>query len=409
MALLKRPRSGPSGTTTTPPRGADVVVVGAGIVGAACADELSAAGLSTVVVERAGVGTGTTGAGEGNILVSDKEPGPELALALLSNALWRRIGEEVAGSPGAGIALEAKGGIVVATGDAELAALHRFADRQRAAGVVAEPLDPARARELEPYLTPDLAGAVHYPQDMQVQPVLAAATLLHRARARGARLVTGAEVVGLARDRDGRIAAVRTTAGDVATRYVVNAAGLGAPAVAALAGAHLPVQPRRGFILVTEPLPPMVHAKVYDADYVSNVASDDSGLRTSTVVEATDGGTILIGASRERVGLDPGFRVDVLARLAQQAIRLFPALAGVRAIRAYRGFRPYLPDHLPVIGAEPAVPGLLHAAGHEGAGIGLAPATGRLIRQLVTGEEPALDPAPFRPDRPALRPSGVPA
>ncbi|MFY1635699.1 NAD(P)/FAD-dependent oxidoreductase [Solwaraspora sp. WMMB335] len=412
-----------------PGRGADVVVVGAGIIGAACADELAAAGLDTVVVDRTGIGAGTTGAGEGNILVSDKEPGPELALALLSRALWQRFGAELAAGsvpgteslhrrrlgdpstgPGdSGIALEAKGGLVVATGADGLAGLHQLAASQRAAGVVAEPVGPDRARALEPQLTPDLAGGVHYPQDMQVQPVLAAATLLRRARANGARLVTGRPVTGFGRDRTGRITSVRTPAGAIATRYVVNAAGLGAREVAALAGVHLPIQPRRGFILVTEPLPPMIRGKVYDAAYVADVASDDRTLQTSTVVEATDGGTILIGASRERVGLDPALRVDVLARLARQAIRLFPALTGVRAIRAYRGFRPYSPDHLPVIGADPDVAGLLHAAGHEGAGIGLAPATGLLIRQMVTGVTPELDPAPFRPGRPALRRVAVPA
>nr|MDT0660772.1 FAD-binding oxidoreductase [Micromonospora sp. DSM 115978] len=388
------------------PYRADVVVVGAGIVGAACADQLAAAGLAVTVVERGAIGAGTTGAGEGNLLVSDKEPGPELALALLSHGLWDQLGDEL----GPTIALERKSGIVVATGEAELAGLHRLAAGQEAAGVRVERLGAGQARSLEPYLTPDLAGAVRYPQDMQVQPVLAAAALLRRARGRGAVLHTATTVTGVDRDRSGRVCGVRTDAGRVAAGWVVNAAGLGAAGIAALAGSHLPIEPRRGFILVTEPLPPVVRAKVYDAGYVSNVSSDDEGLQTSTVVEATDGGTILIGASRERVGLDPAFRIDVLASLARQAVRLFPVLAGVHVMRAYRGFRPYSPDHLPVIGADPAVPGLVHAAGHEGAGIGLAPATGLLVRQLVTGEPPAVDPTPFRPDRPALTAAGgVPA
>ncbi|MDG4829360.1 FAD-binding oxidoreductase [Solwaraspora sp. WMMD1047] len=397
MALLKRPAALRAPAPTAP---VDVVVVGAGIIGAACADQLAAAGLAVTVVERTAVGAGTTGAGEGNILVSDKEPGPELDLALLANELWRRLGDEL----GPELALETKSGLVVATGDAELAGLHRLAADQATAGVRVERLGVGQARSLEPYLTPELAGAVRYPQDMQVQPVLAAALLLRRARRHGATLRTATTVTGIDLDRAGRVAGVRTDAGPIAAGWVVNAAGLAAGAVAALAGARLPIQPRRGYLLVTEPLPPTIRAKVYDAGYVSNVSSDDAQLQTSTVVEATDGGTILIGASRERVGLDPGLRIDVLARLARQAVRLFPVLAGVQAIRAYRGFRPYSPDHLPVIGVDPAVPGLLHAAGHEGAGIGLAPATGLLVRQLITGEVPALDPAPFRPGRPTLTP-----
>jgi glycine/D-amino acid oxidase-like deaminating enzyme len=159
------------------------------------------------------------------------------------------------------------------------------------------------------------------------------------------------------------------------------------------------VLPRRGFILVTEPLPRVVRHKVYSADYVANVASEDAGLETSVVVEGTRAGTVLIGASRERVGFDRRISLTVLRLLAAQAVGLFPFLAEVNLLRSYVGFRPYCPDHLPVIGLDPRVPGLVHACGHEGAGIGLAAATGHLIAQTLTGSTPDLDLAPFRPDR----------
>jgi glycine/D-amino acid oxidase-like deaminating enzyme len=161
----------------------------------------------------------------------------------------------------------------------------------------------------------------------------------------------------------------------------------------------LPVLPRRGFVLVTEPLPRRVRHKVYAADYVADVASDSAALQTSPVVEGTAAGPILIGASRERVGYDRSLSLPALRALAAGATRLFPFLAQVRAMRTYGGFRPYLPDHLPAIGPDPRVPGLLHACGHEGAGIGLATGTGRLIAQALTGRGPDLDLTPFRPDR----------
>jgi glycine/D-amino acid oxidase-like deaminating enzyme len=195
------------------------------------------------------------------------------------------------------------------------------------------------------------------------------------------------------------VTAVLTRTDRVTTAAVVNAAGTWAGEVAALAGVELPILPRRGFILVTEPLPVLIRHKVYGAEYVANVASSDSDLQTSAVIEGTRGGTVLIGASRERVGFDATFSLRVLARLAAQAIDLFPVLAAVHAIRAYRGFRPYSPDHLPVIGPDARVPGLLHACGHEGAGIGLAPATAALITAALTGAPPPLDPTPFRPGR----------
>jgi glycine/D-amino acid oxidase-like deaminating enzyme len=250
-------------------------------------------------------------------------------------------------------------------------------------------------RELEPRIAAGLAGGVHYPQDAQVQPALAAAILLRAARATGrVELLTTTTVVGLA---EGRVET--DVRGVLRCDAVVNAAGTWGGAVAALAGAVLPVLPRRGFVLVTEPLPRIVRHKVYAADYVADVASGSAGLQSSAVVEGTASGAVLIGASRERVGFDRSLAVSVLARLAAQAAELFPVLAGVRVIRAYRGFRPYLPDHLPAIGRDPERPWLLHACGHEGAGIGLAPATGLLIAQLLSGEKTFMDPAPFDPAR----------
>ncbi|MBI1376683.1 MAG: FAD-dependent oxidoreductase [Frankiales bacterium] len=372
------------------------MVVGAGIVGACCADALSAAGLRVCVVDRGGVVAGTTGAGEGNILVSDKEPGPELDLALLSRGLWAALADEL---PDA-VELEAKGGLVVAAAPDDLASLLRVADAQRAHGVDTVPVAAADLPALEPHLATDLAGGVLYPQDMQVQPMLAAAHLLRRARARGAEVLTRTELVGLERTAAGSVAAALTTAGRLPCRWLVNAAGTWGGDVAGLAGAPVPVLPRRGFILVTEPLPPgTVRHKVYRADYVANVASGSAGLETSPVVESTRSGTVLIGASRERVGFDPTVSYDVLARLAAQALALFPVLASVRAQRAYRGFRPYCPDHLPVIGPDPRVDGVVHACGHEGAGIGLAPATARLVTEAVTGAPTTLPLDPFSPTR----------
>lgn len=364
------------------------------MVGAACALYAARAGLRVTVVDRGPVAGGTTGAGEGNLLVSDKEPGPELELALLSGRLWA----ELAAEPGLGTAFEyeAKGGLVVASAPEGLAALERFAAGQRAAGVEAVTVPAHRLPDLEPHLAPDRAGGVYYPQDAQVMPTLAAA---HLVRASGARLLTGRTVTEVLRAPDGAVRGVRTDRGYVHAPAVVNAAGTWGGELAALAGVTLPVLPRRGFVLVTEPLPPMVRHKVYAADYVADVASDSEALQTSPVVEGTAAGPVLIGASRERVGFDRSFSLPVVRALAAGATLLFPFLEGVRAMRTYAGFRPYMPDHLPAIGPDPRVPGLFHACGHEGAGIGLATGTGQSIAQVLGGKAPDLDLTPFRPDR----------
>ncbi|MCG0284784.1 FAD-binding oxidoreductase [Streptomyces sp. PSAA01] len=397
------------------PSTADLVVIGAGVVGAAAAWFAALAGLRVVVVDRGAVAGGTSGAGEGNVLVSDKEPGPELELAQYSRRVW---GEDL-GAYGGLWEFESKGGLVVASTPTALDALRTLAVRQRALGVDVREVSGAELHALEPRLTREAAGGALYPQDAQVQPMLAAAHLLRLARRRGAVVATGTEVVGFLRPGDGRpgdgrsgdgrsgdghagspVTGVRTPHGTVSAPAVLNAAGTWAGAVAGLAGVELPVLPRRGFVLVTEPLPPAtIRHKVYAADYVDAVASSDAELQASPVVEGTGGGTVLIGSTRERVGFDRRPSPAALRALARGAIGLFPVLASVRAMRVYAGFRPYCPDHLPVIGPDPRAPGLWHACGHEGAGIGLAAGTGKLIAQALTGEATELDLAPFAPER----------
>ncbi|MEU3456554.1 FAD-dependent oxidoreductase [Micromonospora sp. NPDC006766] len=378
----------------------DLVVIGAGIVGAACAYHATRAGLSVTVVDRGPIVGGTTGAGEGNILVSDKELGPELDLALLSNRQWRALADlPLDGTTfGRTVELEPKGGLVVATGQAPLDVMRRLAGKQQARGIEALAVPAHDLNEHEPHLAADLAGGYLYPQDMQVHPMLAAAHLLRLARQRGATVLTHQPVTGYLRDGD-RVVGARTPHRDIAAGAVLNAAGPWAGEVAALAAVHLPVAPRRGFILVTEPLPPIIRHKVYLADYIADVASDSAALQTSAVVEGTRAGTVLIGASRERAGFDHTFSLPALRALARGAVRLFPGLERVSTIRAYHGFRPYCPDHLPVIGPDPRAPGLFHACGHEGAGIGLSMGTGLLIAQVLAGEHPDIDLQPFRPDR----------
>lgn len=379
---------------TGPARTSDVVVIGAGAVGAACAYFAARAGLRVRVVERGSIVGGTSGAGEGNLLVSDKEAGPELDLALYSYRLWCSELAEF----GPLWEFESKGGLVVAGTPTGAAGLAARADRQRPAGIQVTDVAPADIPAYEPHLAPGLAAAAYYPQDAQVQPMLLTAHLLRLARGLGATVSPRTEVTGFTRSGD-RITGVRTPAGVIATDQVVNAAGTWAGQIAGLAGVDLPILPRRGFVLVTEPLPPTIRHKVYAGEYVADVASFAEALQTSPVIEGTRSGTVLIGSSRERVGFDPRVSLPVLSRLARQAVALFPVLARVQVMRSYLGFRPYCPDHLPVIGADPRAPGLWHASGHEGAGIGLAVGTARLLAQALVGQPTDLDLGPFAPER----------
>jgi glycine/D-amino acid oxidase-like deaminating enzyme len=370
----------------------DAIVIGAGIVGASVALSLTNSGLKVLVIDRGAVSSGTTGAGEGNILVSDKDPGPELTLALRSRDLWFEMQNDVGDS----FELEAKGGVVVARNDE--GPLMELAHEQSLNGVSVQKLDHSSLHELEPYLDQRYQSGVFYPQDAQCQPMLAAAHVIRAVVTRGGAFISQARVTKI-NVREGRVVGIETTQGNFSAPIIVNATGTWAGELAKMAGSHLPIAPRKGFILVTEPTKKYVFHKVYDSDYVANVASSDAELQTSTVVEGTRAGTILIGASRERVGFDGSMNYEILRRLAAQATSLFPVLRDVQLLRAYRGFRPYAPDHLPVIGEDATVKGLWHSAGHEGAGIGLAPGSAALITDAILERPSFMDSSPFSPAR----------
>ncbi|MET0854904.1 MAG: FAD-binding oxidoreductase [Microterricola sp.] len=383
----------------------DVLIVGAGIIGAACARTLAEAGLTVTVLDRGAAASGTSAKGEGNLLVSDKGPGAELRLAQYAASLWPAVTAQLAEQLGPrfpAVEYERKGGIVVATTEAGAAPLLAFAGSQRAVGVDACQLDVAEAIALEPELNPRITAAVHYPEDAQVQPVIMTEALLASARRSGAVVHTGVEVIGALRDGAGRIRGVRTSAGDISAGAVLIAAGPWSGEVAASFGTTLPVRPRRGVVLVTSRMPHQIFHKVYDGDYFGATQSSDASLQTSSVVESTAAGTVLIGSSREQIGFDDRLRVPVLHELAVKALRIFPFLAGASIMRSYGGFRPYMPDHLPVIGADHRVDGLWHASGHEGAGIGLSLATAEIIAADMLQRTPPIDPSPFRLDRASL-------
>jgi glycine/D-amino acid oxidase-like deaminating enzyme len=370
-----------------------VIIIGAGIIGAACARSLSMAGFEVTVLDRGTVAGGTSSACEGNLLVSDKGAGHELTLAQRAITLWQQTAgdlREQLGDTFPGVEYDPKGGLVVATTAVGAEPLLAFAAGQRLAGVDARVIGVDEARQLEPDLAPGIQAAVHYPEDAQVQPTIATDALMSSARLSGARVLENTPVLGPLLDASGALVGVVTPAGPLRA--------------AAVLGVHLPVRPRRGEVLVTSRMRHRIFHKVYDADYVGAVGSDDSALQTSSVVESTGSGTVLIGSSRQQVGFDGRLRIDALQEIAAKAVRLFPFLADAAVMRSYGGFRPYMPDHLPVIGEDPRLPGLWHATGHEGAGIGLSLATAEMIRDRMLGTPTVLDSAPFALSRASLAP-----
>ena len=369
----------------------EVAVVGAGIVGTAVARELAVRGVEVVLLDAGEVSGGTTGLGEGNVLCSDKDAGPELDLCIQGLALFDELEERL----GAQARIRRKGALIVhpdpATWEAE-------AERVERLGVEARLVPGGEVGALEPELTGAVHGATLFPGDLQCAPRAIARALASEAEAAGAAVRTGARVQTVER-ADGRVTGLVLAGGErIAAGAVVIAAGPWSSAVARAAGLPLPLEPRKGQLVLLRG-PADVRHKVVDGSYLASAVSGEPGPQVTTVVETTWDGDVLVGSSRERRGFDTSVDGAVSAAMVNRAARLFPRLAGLQRAAAWAGLRPWLPDHLPAIGPSRAVEGLWLATGHEGAGVAQGPVTGRLIAQAYCGEPPLLDPSPFDPDR----------
>ena len=357
----------------------DVAVIGAGIVGAACAYSLARTGLSVLALERRFPATGTSRACDGLILCSDKTSPAELALGRAGAGLWAALAESL------DCDFEyAHTGVIVVYESAEgLAAGRQQTLALCTRGVAAEVLDAASLRSLEPNLAPDLAGGVYYLDEAQVDARLATLALLRAARRHGASLRTGVSVTALRRDASGRVVAARAGNEDIAAGAFVLAAGVWSGELAATVGLDLPVKPRKGCILVTGRVPGMICHPLLEGSYAAAVHSAAGTAQVALVAEMTRGGGLLLGSSREFVGFDRSVSPAIAQAIAARAIRYLPALAARSVVRSYAGLRPWSPDHLPLVGPAPGAPGLFLATGHEGAGIGLAPVTGDILTQWL--------------------------
>ncbi|MDX6717049.1 MAG: D-hydroxyproline dehydrogenase subunit beta [Baekduia sp.] len=377
----------------------DVVVVGAGIVGAATAWELARRGIATTLLDRDEVASGTTGLGEGNVLCSDKDAGPELDLTVLGMAVYDELDERF----GAVARIRRKGALIVHPDARTWAAEPARAQRLRAAGVAADLVDARDVPALEPQLTGALHGALHVPGDLQCDPRAITRALAADAAALGAHVRTHAPVQRVMVGPDGRATGVELTDGErISTNAVVLAAGPWTGPLAEAAGVPLPLEPRKGQLLrlrLPAPDERWLRHKVVDGSYLLSVTSAAAGRQVSTVIETTADGHLVVGSTRERCGFDPTVDAALEAAMRERAARLVPAVAGLPRDHAWVGFRPWLPDHLPAIGASSRVPGLWLATGHEGAGVALGPITGRVVAAAIAGEPPPMDLAPFAPER----------
>jgi len=358
----------------------DVVVIGGGIIGASCAYYLSQEGLKVHLVERGSIASGTSGACQFGIGHINEGIGRKLTVA--SGRLYAALAEQLP----LDIEYDRVGNLYVADSPASMQALERTAQALQNTELRCELLDEKDLAELEPHLAPDVAGGLYFPDDATVQPILTTWAFVQAAKQLGATIQTFTEVTDIELS-NGAIAAVNTSAGRIPTRIVINAAGAWSGAIGKMVGVEIPVAPRKGHIVVTEPVPRLINTYWLDASYFEAVAEEEEALAVAMVLGQTRSGNILLGSSRQFVGFDRSTDYRVIGKMIARCLRFLPALKDIHAIRTYAGLRPYTPDLLPIIGEADTVKGFYVATGHEGEGITMGPITGKLISQMITGQE----------------------
>ena len=361
-------------------RSFDVAVVGGGVVGCAIAFELAREGRRVVLLERGELAGEASGVAAGMLLPLGESaaPGPLATLGLASLALYPELVAELRDRSGIDAELVASGALHVAE---DAAAAERLRARARALSALgAEWLEAPEVRELEPRLGPRLAGALFARGEAHVKSALLARAAAGAAASLGARIETGVCVQALRRD-GARVVGVATSGGEVPAGCVVLCAGAWSPGLAPCA---LPIEPVRGQILALEsPRPPLGAIVTAAAGYL---------------VPRRDG-SVVVGATSERVGFAPGVTAAGVAELLAAAQALVPALGACAFRGAWSGLRPATPDGLPAVGPLPGAPGLVLAAGHHRNGVLLAPITARIVADLVLGKSPSPDAAALSPAR----------
>jgi glycine/D-amino acid oxidase-like deaminating enzyme len=378
------------------PRGVDVVVIGGGVIGSSVAYHLSKRKVSVVLLEKNDLASGTSSACDGLIFLQSKKPGPHLELAMASRTRFDDLPDEL-DFP---IELQRRGGMITIATDPELHAMERFVKEQKRIGLEVSLLDGRQARELEPCLCREILASTFCPLDGQVNPIHLTLAFLRAAKRQGARHFAHTPVTGIRRRGD-RIDSVRTPRGVIETGTVVNATGVFAPDIGKMVDLDIPVIPRRGQLLVTDPLPPFLTRCLLSARYIA--AKYDPALAEGESmgfsVEQTENGNFLLGSTREFVGFDKRTTPDAVKRIVSETTRIVPRLNDAHLIRAFAGLRPYTADGLPILGKVDRVEGFILSCGHEGDGIALSPITGQLIAELIVDGKATISLEPFALER----------
>jgi D-hydroxyproline dehydrogenase subunit beta len=368
----------------------DAVVLGAGIVGAACALECTKAGMHIAVVERDTVGGGATAAGMGHIVVMDDSPA-QFALTSFSQSLWNTLAPEL---PPA-VEYHRCGTIWVAADEEEMAEVRRKLEFYSARHILAEAFDSQALAAAEPNLRRDLAGGLRVLNDAVMYPPSAAGFLMESAAREklGLDLFLGHAAMTAG---NGRVVLQNGTA--IQSPILINATGALAPALTP----GISVRKRKGHLIITDRYPGFINHQLVEVGYLKSAHSSISD-SVAFNVQPRKTGQLLIGSSRQYDAEDSHVDEAIVASMIERAVLYMPEIASLSTLRIWSGFRAATPDKLPLIGPTED-PSIFLATGHEGLGITTSLATARLLVNHLLSRPSPIPLAPYLPSRMAKEP-----
>lgn len=359
----------------------DLIVVGAGIIGASCAEAATIAGLRVCLIDSGPIGGGTTSAGMGHLVCMTGDPA-ELALSRDSLRQWERFADD------ADAAFSRCGTLWVASTAQQAATIADQVHRLDAGGSTARAVDASELYLLEPQLAPGLLGGVLVCSEAVVYPPQVARRMVQNALDRGMALHLNRTVRQL---RSG--GGVSLDDGTRLSGPVLLATGCATPRLLP----KLPIRPRKGHLVITERGASLRH-QVVEMGYADSAHGDEAS-SVAFNVQPRSTGQILIGSSRQYGVLDPAVEPDMMRRMLERAFIFMPALRQTRAVRAWTGMRPATPDGRPCLGAMPDHHEVWVACGHEGLGVTTALGSAKLMLDLILQRPTTVDPAPYAPSR----------
>lgn len=360
---------------------ADTLIVGGGLIGCLIAYELAKAGQKPIVIEKDTLGSQSTRAGAGMLgaQVEMHSPGPMFELGVASRALFPALRDELLEVSAVDIELQTPGIFRVAVDERDRAELKARMEWQQAHGQRAIWFEDVELRQELGDTVSTAYGALYLPDDHQVRNMQLLLGLVTSARKLGAQFLEETAMTGFMVE-NGAVVGVMTLNGVIRADRVVLAAGAWTGLLADQLQLDVPIYPVKGqSFLVDAYAPPTPYTIFTHGCYILPKRN----------------GQIYVGATEEESGFDRRANLGALAHLSGRAVELMPRLSGLPFAEPVAGLRPGTRDGLPFIGEVPGVEGLYLASGHFRNGVLLAPITGKLIAEVLTGKAPSLDMEPF--------------